>query len=125
MCERSEGAVMRQKFLTLIIPARPHESIRMERIGTALTQRQLLVGGNVEAITGRGWHVFLNDEAKYIPLLPNPRAEVLIRQAGTPVEDTVSGTAVFLGHGTSGEETDVPAHLVTLAERLFSSRFAA
>ncbi|MGR0162175.1 DUF3846 domain-containing protein [Paenarthrobacter nitroguajacolicus] len=90
-----------------------------------MSRQQSLVEGNVEAISGLGWHVLLNDQAIHIPLPPNPRAEVLIREAGIPVEDTVSGTAVFLGHGSTGYDQDVPGHLVNLAERLFGTRLAA
>lgn len=116
---------MQHLITALIIPARLHEFIRLERIEPVLEIQQSLVAGNVEAITGRGWHVLLNDEAIHVPLPLNPRAEVLIREAGTPVENTVSGTAVFLGHGTSGDDQDVPSHLLTLAERLFETRLAA
>ncbi|MEQ4565840.1 hypothetical protein [Paenarthrobacter sp. CAP02] len=115
-----------QKFLfALIVPARLHEPIRVEEIGAALASRQSLVEGNVEAISGRGWHAFLNDQAESIPLPLNPRAEVLIREAGTPIEDPVSGNAVFLGQGSDGNETDVPGQLLSLAERLFGTRLAA
>jgi hypothetical protein len=48
-----------------------------------------------------------------------------MREAGTSLEDTVSGNAVFLGHGTGGLEEDVPDYLVGLAERLFEVRLAA
>lgn len=116
---------MRYLMSALIIPARLHECIRVEEIEPVMEVQQSLVEGNVEAITGHGWHVLLNDEAIHIPLPPNPRAEVLIREAGTPVEDTVCGTAVFLGHGTSGDDQDVPSHLLSLAERLFETRLAA
>jgi hypothetical protein len=50
---------------------------------------------------------------------------VLLREAGLHLEKTVSGTAVFLGHGRNGEETDAPAHLLRLAERLFDTALAA
>ncbi|WP_286179667.1 hypothetical protein [Arthrobacter sp. ISL-95] len=90
-----------------------------------MENHQSLVEGNIEAISGRGWHVLLNDQARHIPLLLNPRAEVLIREAGIPMEDTVSGTAVFLGHRSSGSDADVPEHLVSVAERLFGTRLAA
>ncbi|BCW63081.1 hypothetical protein StoSoilB22_20540 [Arthrobacter sp. StoSoilB22] len=116
---------MRYLITVLIIPARIHECIRVERIEPVMEMQQSLVEGNVEAITGRGWHVLVNDQAIHVPLPLNPRAEVLIREAGTPVEGTVSGTAVFLGHGTSGDDQDVPSHLLTLAERLFETRLAA
>jgi hypothetical protein len=117
---------MQQQLITvLIIPERLSERIRTERIEPAMEMHQSLVEGNVEAISGRGWHALLNDQAIHIPLPLNPRAEVLIREAGTPVENTVSGTAVFLGHGSSGNDADVPDHLVRLAERLFETRLAA
>ncbi|WP_211712555.1 DUF3846 domain-containing protein [Paenarthrobacter sp. GOM3] len=116
---------MRKFLVALIVPARLHEPVRIEEIGLCLASRQALVEGNVEAISGRGWHAFLNDQAKSIPLPLNPRAEVLIREAGTPIEAPVSGNAVFLGHGSDGDETDVPAQLLSLAERLFATRLAA
>ncbi|MEV4951129.1 DUF3846 domain-containing protein [Paenarthrobacter nitroguajacolicus] len=116
---------MRKLVSALIIPARLNEQVRVERIEAAMAIQQSLVEGNVEASSGRGWHVLLNDQAIHIPLPPNPRAEVLIREAGTPMDDTVSGTAVFLGHGSSGTAADVPSHLLSLAERLFETRLAA
>ena len=119
-----ENQVMR-KTVALIVPARLDERVRLEEIGQMLEVRQLLVEGNVEAINGKGWHVLLNDQAIHVPLPLNPRAEVLIREAGTAVEDSVSGNAVFLGHGNGGLEEDVPDSLVGLAERLFEVRLAA
>ena len=116
---------MRAKRLALIIPASLREPIRTERINVAPVTRQALVEGNVEAITGKDWHVYLNDEADFIPLPLNPRAEVLIREAGLPLGETVSGTAVFLGHEDNGDEADAPAHLLQLAERLFCTALAA
>ena len=116
---------MRQTRAALIIPARLNQPIRVEEIDTSLTARQTLVGGNVGAITCMDWHAYLNDEADFIPLPLNARAEVLIREAGLHLEDTVSGTVVFLGHGNNGDEADVPAHLLRLAGRLFDTALAA
>lgn len=116
---------MRAKCIALIIPASLRQPIRAERINTALVARQALVEGNVEAITGKDWHVYLNDEADFIPLPLNARAEVLVREAGLHLEETVSGTAVFLGHKGNGDEADAPAHLLQLAERLFGAALAA
>lgn len=50
---------------------------------------------------------------------------MLIREAGLHPEETVSGTAVFLGHEDNGDEADAPAHLLQLAERLFGAALAA
>ena len=115
---------MRAERTALIIPARLSQPIRIEKINTALVTRQTLVEGSVEAITGKDWHVYLNDEADFIPLPLNARAEVLIREAGLHLDETVSGTAVFLGHEDSGDEADAPAYLLQLAERLFGTALA-
>ena len=116
---------MRAKRIALVVPARLSQPVRVERIDTALAMRQILVEGNVGAITSKDWHVYLNDEADFIPLPLNARAEVLIREAGLHLEETVSGTAVFLGHEDNGDEADAPAHLLQLAERLFGGALAA
>ena len=117
---------MPPKIIALIIPARLSQPIRVEKIDTTLAARQALVEGNVEAITYRDWHVYLNDEARFIPLPLNPRAEVLIREAGFHLlAETVSGTAVFLGHDVNRAEADAPAHMLRLAEHLFDTALAA
>lgn len=66
---------MRAKRIALVIPASLSQPIRAEQIHTALATRQTLVEGNVEAITGKDWHVYLNDEADSIPLplTPGPK----------------------------------------------------
>lgn len=81
--------------------------------------------GNIGAFTSKDWHVYLNDEADCIPLPLNVRGEVLIRETGLRLEETVRGTAVFLGHRGNGDEADAPAHLLRLAERLFDTALAA
>jgi hypothetical protein len=116
---------LRPTRIALIIPCPLSQPIRAEKIDARLVSRQSLVEGNVEAVYFKNWHVYLNDEADCIPLPLNLRAEVLLREAGLHLEKTVSGTAVFLGHGRNGEETDAPAHLLRLAERLFDTALAA
>ena len=116
---------MRNLINALIIPAQLNAPVRVEPTENSVENYQSLVAGNIEAITGNGWHVLLNDQAMHLPLPLNPRAEVLIREAGVPLEDTVGGTAVFLGHGSSGNDANVPGHVVRLAERLFETRLAA
>jgi hypothetical protein len=116
---------MRQICTALIIPARLSHPIRVEQIDNSLATRQALVEGNVGAITSKDWHVYLNDEADFIPLPLNARAEVLVREAGLHLEETLRGTAVFLGHGSNGDDADAPAHLIRLAERLFDTELAA
>lgn len=116
---------MDRKRTALIIPAPLRQAVRVERIDATLPTRQRLLEGNVEAITWNGWHVYLNDEAGFIPLPLNARAEVLLREAGLEIEQPVRGAAVLLGHDDNGEDIDVPRHLLRLAERLFDTALAA
>ncbi|HSN35123.1 MAG TPA: DUF3846 domain-containing protein [Arthrobacter sp.] len=109
----------------LIVPARLSQPVRVETIDPTLATLQDLVEGNVEAITSSDWHVYLNDEGDAINLPANGRAEVLIREAGVFLEDSFSGTAVFLGHGRHVNRADAPGHLIRLAERLFETELAA
>lgn len=116
---------MRALHVALIVPAHLTHPIRAEKIDATLVSRQILVEGNVGAFTSKDWHVYLNDEADYIPLPVNVRAEVLIREAGLHLEETIRGIAVFLGHRGNGDEADAPAHLLQMAERLFDTALAA
>ena len=116
---------MRTTCTALIVPARLSQPVRVEAIDATLATLQDLVEGNVEAITSRDWHVYLNDEGDAISLPGNGRAEVLIREAGLHFEDTFNGTAVFLGHGRHVSRTDAPEHLIRLAEQLFDTALAA
>jgi len=116
---------VRTTCTALIVPARLSQPVRVETIDPTLGELQNLVEGNVEAITGSDWHVYLNDEGNVINLPGNGRAEVLIREAGVYLEDTFNGTAVFLGHGRHSARADAPGHLIRLAERLFDTALAA
>jgi hypothetical protein len=114
---------MNTNYRALIVPAQLAQPVRIETVDTGMAALQKLVAGNIESITSRDWHVYLNDEGNRHP--QNPRAEVLIREAGVHIEDAFNGTAVFLGHGRGGEELDAPRHLIRLAEQLFDSPLAA
>jgi hypothetical protein len=114
---------MNTTYDALIVPAQLTQPVRVERLDPDVDVLQELVGGNVEAIASRGWHVYVNDEGGRLP--QNNRAEVLMREAGKDLEDAFNGTAVFLGHGPHGEESHAPSHLIRLAEELFDSRLRA
>ena len=114
---------MTTTYAALIVPAQLTQPVRIERVDIYVDVLQKLVGGNVESRTGRGWHVYLNDQGGRLP--QNDRAEVLMREAGADLDDAFNGTAVFLGHGPHGEESNAPAHLIRLAEQLFASRLRA
>jgi hypothetical protein len=114
---------MNTTYNALIVPAHLAQPVRIETVDTVMAALQKLVAGNIESITCRDWHVYLNDDGNRLPL--NARAEVLIREAGVRLDDTFSGTAVFLGHGSRGDESDAPRHLIRLAEQLFDLPLAA
>ncbi|MET3920905.1 DUF3846 domain-containing protein [Arthrobacter sp. UYEF20] len=114
---------MNTTYNALIVPAHPTQPVRIETVDTDMAALQRLVAGNIESITSSDWHVYLNDEG--YRLAQNDRAEVLIREAGVHLDDTLNGTAVFLGHGSRGDESDAPRHLIRLAEQLFDSPLAA
>ncbi len=114
---------MNSIYNALIVPAGLTQPVRLETVDADMATLQKLVAGNIESITGRDWHVYLNDEGTRLP--QNARAEVLIREAGIELDDTLNGTAVFLGHGIRGHESDAPRHLIRLAEQLFDAPLAA
>lgn len=107
----------------LVVPARLAHPVHIKVVELDMTAIQRVAAGDAGDIAGRDWHVYLDSEANRIAA-PNLRAEVLIREAGINVGD-LHGTALFLGHGSPGEETDVPRHLVRLAEQLFDLPLAA
>ncbi|MBE4718692.1 hypothetical protein [Pseudarthrobacter sp. AB1] len=114
---------MKTTYNALIVPAHLTQPVRIETVDTVMAALQKLVAGNVESITSRDWHVYLDDAGPRLP--QNARAEVLIREAGVFLDDTLNGTAVFLGNGRRGDESDAPRHLIRLAEQLFDVPLAA
>ena len=116
---------MKVVFEALLVPARISCPVYLKKIDESLGTCQIHVCGNVESVSFEDWHVFLNDEADYLPLPLNPRAEVLIREAGAGLGRPIRGNAVFLGHDANGDATDVPDYLRKLASALFETRWAA
>ncbi|MET3934353.1 hypothetical protein [Arthrobacter sp. OAP107] len=108
----------------LVVPARLAHPVHIKAVELDTTTLQRVANGEVGVIAGRAWHVYLDSEANRMAA-QNLRAEVLIRETGINVEETLHGTALFLGHGCSGEEADVPRHLIRLAEQLFDMPLAA
>lgn len=108
----------------LVVPARLAHPVHIKAVELDMTALQRVANGEVGVIAGRDWHVYLDSEANRIAA-QNLRAEVLIREAGIDVEETLHGTALFLGHGSPGEEADAPRHLIRLAEQLFNLPLAA
>ena len=108
----------------LIVPARLAHPVHLRAVDLDMTALQRVAIGEVGVIAAHDWHVYLDIEANRIAA-QNLRAEVLIREAGINVQETLHGTALFLGHGRPGEEADVPRHLIRLAEQLFDLPLAA
>lgn len=119
------GSEMTTTYTALILPARISEPIRVERVETGRNAVEDLVGGEIEVITRGDWDVCLNADGVIANLPPNLRAAELMRDCGLDLADAARGTAVFLGHGSHGEEADAPGHLIRRAEDLYGARFVA
>jgi hypothetical protein len=114
---------MNTSFNALVVPARLTHPVHIRALALDMAALQRVAEGEVGFIAGRGWHVYLSNQGTRSS--PNVRAEVLIREAGVDLGDTVHGMAMFLGSGLRAEEADVPRHLIRLAEQLFDLPLAA
>lgn len=100
----------------LIIPAmRPPHTVH---IAPDLATLQRLVGGPLEAVSGDGWHAYLNQEGKFDGLPLNVVATALLflgvatgQQLGITT-DWVAGDVLVLGDDPDGDEGDAPADLI-------------
>jgi hypothetical protein len=107
----------------LIVPARLVHPVHVRPVQMDLPALQRLAAGEVGVVAGGDWHVYLDSGG--IRFMENVRAEVLMREAGVDLDETIHGTAMFLGDGGPGEEADAPRHLIRLAEQLFDMPLAA
>ncbi|UKA77121.1 hypothetical protein [Arthrobacter sp. FW306-07-I] len=108
----------------LVVPARLAHPVHVKAVELDVAALQRVANGDIGIIAGVDWHVYLDSEGNRVAA-PNLRAEVLIREAGIKVEETLRGAALFLGRGSDGEEADAPRHLIRLAEQLFDLPLAA
>ncbi len=109
----------------LIVPARFSEPVRVENLKPDLRTLQSLVGGDIESVTRGDWHVYLNADSMIADLPPNLRAVQLMYDCGLDLTGVARGTAVFLGQGDHGRDSDVPLHIVRRAEQLCDTSLAA
>lgn len=116
---------MNKTVKALIVPAGLGSAPRVESIVGDLPTLQELIGGDIEAVTFGESHVYINNEGKIHGLTANPRATFLILEAGVNFRDMFAGTAVFLGTTDDGDEADVPANLIRIAEDLFDMDLTA
>jgi hypothetical protein len=84
----------------LVVPARLSHPVHIKPVELDLPALQRVAAGEIGFIVGQTWHVYLDNDGSRNA--QNMRAEVLIREAGVDLEDTVHGTAIFLGHRNGG-----------------------
>ena len=107
----------------LVVPTRLTQPVHLRPIDFDETAFQKIASGGIGHIAGMDWRVYLDSPTH--TLATNPRAEVLIREAGINLDGTIQGTALFLGRGPSDGECDAPRHLIRLAVQLFDLPLAA
>lgn len=88
----------------------------IRHLNPKIEQFQEAVGGYVEAVTGAGWHAYLNEDGKVQGLPPNPRATRMLDYLLRPV-GTVVGTVLFLG-SQGANEADVREDVLDVARAL-------
>lgn len=114
---------MNHSYSALVVPARLAHPVHIRPVEIDMAAIQRVAAGDVGFIAGRDWRVYLDNTGTQSS--PNLRAEVLIREAGIDLDATIHATAMFLGQGSRGEETDAPRSLIRLAEQLFDMQLAA
>ncbi|NUT72434.1 hypothetical protein [Pseudarthrobacter sp. C4D7] len=115
-------------YSALVVPTRLTQPVHIRLIALDQKAVQRIASGGVRRLAGTDWHVYLDShylDGHAIRPATNPRAEVLIREAGIDLAGTIQGTALFLGRDGLGGECDVPRHLIGLAEQLFNLPLAA
>jgi len=110
-------------FNALIVPAALAHPVHIKCVDLDITARLRVLQGEIGFISSVDWFAYLDNGGTRSA--ENVRAEVLIREAGVEIEETIHGTATFLGHTSPGEESDPPRHLIRLAEQLFDMPLAA
>src|SRR5262245_61023160 len=96
------------------------EPCRVVRLTPDLERLQGLVGGWLEAIYGRDWHAYVDEEGMLAQKPANVRATALAQVMGWLSGAPLYGPVVFLGDGTYGAEGDVPERLVRVAREELS-----
>lgn len=111
---------MIRKCVALVIPAQLSEAITATAQDVRHGTLEALYGPLDCIVTG-DWQVYLRADSNN--LHHNLRATQLLRETGLYLPE-VAGTAIYLGRAEHGTDTDAPAHLIRLAEKLFDTRLA-
>lgn len=78
----------------------------------SLRNFRALIDGYLEAISGRGWMAYVDEEGKLKHRPENPLATLLAHEHGWPNGDVLVGDVAFLGPPDGPAETSVPDFLV-------------
>ncbi|WP_267785041.1 hypothetical protein [Paenarthrobacter ureafaciens] len=112
---------MIRKCIALVIPARLSEEVTARPQDVRHGTLEALYGP-LDCIVSGDWQVYLRADSSN--LRTNVRATQLLRETGLYLPE-VTGNAIYLGRAEHGWDTDAPAHLIRLAEKLFDTRLAA
>lgn len=112
---------MMRKCNALVIPAKLNEAVTASPQDVRHGTLEALYGP-LDCIVTTDWQVYLRADSRN--LHPNVRATQLLRETGLYLPE-VAGNAIFLGRAEHGWDTDTPAHLIRLAEKLFDTHLAA
>ncbi|KRE76276.1 hypothetical protein [Arthrobacter sp. Soil762] len=112
---------MIHKCIALVVPARLSEEVTAGILDVRHGTLQALYGP-LDCIVCGDWQVYVRADSSS-GLRPNVRATQLLHETGLYLPE-VAGNALYLGRTDHGWDTDAPAHLIRLAERLFDTRLA-
>lgn len=104
-----------------VLILRPGEDMvgHLTHIGTNLNDFHAIVGGFIEHITLRpGWGLYINDNGKYLGLPLNETASALYKLSRPSTTDYIVGPAILCGMNEEGDDTDVPAHVISWMEQV-------
>jgi hypothetical protein len=113
--------MMIHKCIALVVPARLSEEVTAGTLDVRQGTLQALYGP-LDCIVCGDWQVYVRADSN--SLRPNLRATQMLHET-VRINVEVAGKAIFLGRTDRGWDTDAPAHLLRLAEKLFDARLAA
>lgn len=113
---------MIHRCIALVVPARLSEEVTATCLDVRHGTLEALFNGALDCIVRGDWQVYLRADSSNVRA--NVRATQLLHETGLYLPE-VAGDALYLGRTEHGWDTDAPAHLIRLAEKLFDARLAA
>lgn len=97
-----------------VVKISPEGRRTFEQVRCNLDYLNKAVGGHIEAVSGRDWTCYCNEEGKLMGLPINLHATLLLAEWGVQLlpHDVLVGTVVLVGNGEAGEAADLPEHLL-------------